>query len=373
MRNVTAALAVLGMAACGTSGPGVGSGAPGFDVTKTWPIASQDVELTAGGHKLGATIVAPTDPGPWPAVLLFAGSGPTDRDWNSQLMPGDNGSGKLLAEQLASKGIVVIRWDKSGTKKNHGPPPEELTLDSYRDEALAAYDAVHDRPDVRDYAIFLAGHSEGGIHATRLAQKLGDNVRGVIFLSAPGRSMATVMLEQLAGNYKSAHVDDAKAKAELAKIKQAFDDFLAGKPVDTEHVSDFSRVNQLLKVITAPETEKLSRPLFGFDPAVEAAKLPQRHFFVGGGGKDIQVDPKTDGGALRDALTGAGKTDVTYLVAPDMDHVLKYQDKSMADLRKDLMKTQESYNAADRTLDVGFADALAAWIAQRSNPTSGAE
>src|SRR5215831_823029 len=119
MRNVTAALATLAVAACGTSGPGVGAGAPPFDPSRTWPIASSDVELAVGARKVGATIVAPTAPGPWPAVLLLAGSGPTDRDWNSPLLPGDNGSGKLLAEALAAHGMVFFRNDKAGTEKNH--------------------------------------------------------------------------------------------------------------------------------------------------------------------------------------------------------------------------------------------------------------
>ncbi len=36
--------------------------------------------------------------------MMVADSGPTDRGWCSLLLPGKNGSGKLLAETLAGEG-----------------------------------------------------------------------------------------------------------------------------------------------------------------------------------------------------------------------------------------------------------------------------
>ena len=61
------------------------------------------------------TITAPLDEEVHPAVILLAGSGPTDRDWCSPLLPGTNGSGKLLAEALASRGFLTLRYDKLGS------------------------------------------------------------------------------------------------------------------------------------------------------------------------------------------------------------------------------------------------------------------
>ena len=45
-----------------------------------------------------ATLTVPTGNGPFPAVLMVAGSGPTDRNWNTPLIPGTNGSAALLAQ-----------------------------------------------------------------------------------------------------------------------------------------------------------------------------------------------------------------------------------------------------------------------------------
>src|ERR1051326_5117281 len=58
------------------------------------------------------TLVRPHGPGLFPAVVMVAGSGPTDRDWNSPLLPGTNGSARLIAEALAQAGIASLRSEE---------------------------------------------------------------------------------------------------------------------------------------------------------------------------------------------------------------------------------------------------------------------
>ena len=50
--------------------------------------------------------------------MFFAGSGPTDRDWTSPLLPGTNGSGAQLALALQARGVGSIRFDKVGSGVN---------------------------------------------------------------------------------------------------------------------------------------------------------------------------------------------------------------------------------------------------------------
>src|SRR5690349_16606315 len=133
-------------------------------------VEQEDVEINAGNHMFDGTITSPKAPGKWPAILIHAGSGPTDRDWNSMLLPAKNGSGALLATELSKHGAVVLRFDKLGTGKNVPATGEELTLDRYRDDAYAAFAFLKARPNVRTDAVFLVGHSEGGLHVTRLAE-----------------------------------------------------------------------------------------------------------------------------------------------------------------------------------------------------------
>jgi pimeloyl-ACP methyl ester carboxylesterase len=53
-----------------------------------WPVDSIEVH---------ASLTRPAGQGPFPAIVIVAGSGPTDRNWNTPLLPGSNDSG---AEQL---------------------------------------------------------------------------------------------------------------------------------------------------------------------------------------------------------------------------------------------------------------------------------
>src|SRR5437868_5892579 len=73
---------------------------------------SSEVTWLLGETSVSGTLFRPVGPGPFPAVVMVAGSGPTDRDWNSPLLPGTNGSARLLAEELAQAGIASLRYDK---------------------------------------------------------------------------------------------------------------------------------------------------------------------------------------------------------------------------------------------------------------------
>ena len=52
-----------------------------------------------------ATLTRPVGVGPFPAVIFVAGSGPTDRNWNTPMIPGTNGSGALLAQELTQQAL----------------------------------------------------------------------------------------------------------------------------------------------------------------------------------------------------------------------------------------------------------------------------
>jgi hypothetical protein len=67
---------------------------------------TSDLSWAIGPTIVCGTLVRPVGSGPLPAVVMVAGSGPTDRDWNSPMFPGTNGTAHLLAEALERKGIA---------------------------------------------------------------------------------------------------------------------------------------------------------------------------------------------------------------------------------------------------------------------------
>src|SRR5215213_4675733 len=67
--------------------------------TRLTPIVSEEVSFVASGRTIPGTLVHP-ESGAGPGLLLLAGSGPTDRDWNSPLLPG----------KTAARGSWPKRW-----------------------------------------------------------------------------------------------------------------------------------------------------------------------------------------------------------------------------------------------------------------------
>src|SRR5689334_10118442 len=104
------------------------------------------------------TLVRPSGAGPFPAVVMVAGSGPTDRDWNSPLLPGTNGSARLLAEALAQAGIASLRYDKraSGPHVRENMPAliGKLSMQSHVAELAGAVATLASQEDVRAGRIF---------------------------------------------------------------------------------------------------------------------------------------------------------------------------------------------------------------------------
>jgi hypothetical protein len=86
---------------------------------------SLEVNWQLDSITIDATLVRPPGPGPFSGVVMVAGSGPTDRDWNSPLLPGPSGSARLVAEVLGQASIASLRYDKRAS----GPRAmENLTL-----------------------------------------------------------------------------------------------------------------------------------------------------------------------------------------------------------------------------------------------------
>src|SRR5215470_3575560 len=119
---------------------------------------SSEVTWQLGETSVYGTVVRPVGPGPFPAVVMVAGSGPTDRDWNSPLLPGSNGSARLLAEALAGAGIASLRYDKRGS----GPHAREniplligkVSMQSFADELAGAVRVMASQNYVRPDRIF---------------------------------------------------------------------------------------------------------------------------------------------------------------------------------------------------------------------------
>jgi pimeloyl-ACP methyl ester carboxylesterase len=127
--------------------------------------------LDAAAGKLAGTLLMPKAAGPVPLAVIIPGSGPTDRNGNSPLIPGANNSLKLLAEGLAAHGIASLRYDKRGVGASAASNIKEadLRFSNSADDAAAWVDRL--RQDPRFSTITIIGHSEGSLVGMLAAQK----------------------------------------------------------------------------------------------------------------------------------------------------------------------------------------------------------
>jgi len=90
------------------------------------------VSLHAGFDSVYGTLVIPNHFTTGKTLLIISGSGPTDRNGNSILLPKKNDCFLKMSHQLAEQGIASLRFDKRGVgaSKKAMKKEEDLTIDT---------------------------------------------------------------------------------------------------------------------------------------------------------------------------------------------------------------------------------------------------
>jgi pimeloyl-ACP methyl ester carboxylesterase len=181
--------------------------------------AGEAVEIAVPGGKVAGTLLMPAAAtGKVPAVLIIAGSGPTDRDGNSAQLPGKNNSLRLLAEALAAEGIASVRYDKRGIGESKVPGLKEadLRFETFAQDAASWVSFL--RNDPRFSTLTVIGHSEGsliGMLAARAAR-----ADGFVSVSGPAQRPSDLLRQQM-GPQLASMPDIAKAnEAALASLEK---------------------------------------------------------------------------------------------------------------------------------------------------------
>jgi hypothetical protein len=319
---------------------------------------SLDITWSMGETTVYGTVVRPFGPGPFPAVVMVAGSGPTDRDWNSPLLPGSNGSARLLAEELARAGIASLRYDKRGI----GPHAREtlplligkVSMQSFADEVAGAVRALASQEYVSPGRIFALANSEGTLHALNYHLHNPEiPFAGLVLTGPPGRAVGTVGRSQLAA--QAARIPNGDAL--LALYDAAIARFLAEEPIAPDPALP-EGVQMLLKSLETPANLPFARELWTADaaPLLRQVDVPVLIII---GKKDLQIDWQADGEKLMQAA--AGRKDVGFLFPENANHVLKEELRPRSELVP--AEIAESYNGPNTRLDSQALASIRAWLA----------
>jgi pimeloyl-ACP methyl ester carboxylesterase len=334
------------------------SAIPTTSTSGSLPIISEYVSWQIGDTIVAATVTRPDDKAVHPAVVLVAGSGPTDRDWNSPLLPGTNGSARLLAEELVKNGYVTIRYDKRvagpNAEKNLPLLVGKLSMKSHVDELAGAVNKLLDRSDVNSDRIFILANSEGTMHALNYQLSREPKFAGLILQGMPGYTIADTMRAQIEPQVAAL----PNAQEIMAGYDKLMADFLADRPFVADPVLP-EVLNSMLQGLWAPMNLPFMRELLTLNPASLLGKVTEPTLVMIGQ-KDIQTDYQRDGMPLEAAAKG--HDNVSFVYPENADHVLKYETRP----RQSLTPAEVQYNSSDRVLDADALKIIIEWLGQNN-------
>jgi pimeloyl-ACP methyl ester carboxylesterase len=237
-----------------------------------WPaVKSVPVSIKISTGVLHGTLLVPAGEPPFPAALIIAGSGPTDRDGNSGLIPGQNNSLKMLAEALAARGVATLRYDKRGIGQSRMPGVSESSFrfDHFVADAAAWVKLL--KSDKQFKRVVVIGHSQGSLVGMLAARRAGADA--LVSLAGIGRPAWQVFLDQLRPKLR---LD------QLAVVTTVLEDLRQGRK--TTVPGQYPGLAGLFR----PSVQPFLISWFKYQPARELARL-QIPVLIVGGTTDIQV------------------------------------------------------------------------------------
>ncbi len=322
---------------------------------------NEDIVITRPGYTLPSTIALAASDGAAPCVVFFAGSGPTDRDWTSPLLPGRNGSGAQLALALQSRGVGSIRFDKVGSGVNmpRSVAPADLkmldvlSLAHYVDEATAAFDELAKRD--RCGRIFLLGHSEGSIHASSaaIAKQADPRFGGLISLSGPSRSLLETAIEQIRAMRIKAGADGAVVDTALGNFRAA----MLAPDAPAPDLSALPEAAGLWQATHDPLQQKVARELILAEPLAALHAYRARALVVSAA-NDAQV-PGPDADRIFAAL-GSDPKDKSRVTIANANHVYKSEARAPSMISQG--EIVAGYTDDNHALADGLVDAIVGFV-----------
>ena len=261
------------------------------------PDSFREREVTGGEGewKLPGTLTVPAGNGPFAAIVLVHDAGPLDRDETV----GGTKVFKDLAEGLASRGIVVLRYEKRARQYSarmagmSGNTVSEETVD----DAVAAAALLRTQKEVNPQRVNALGHGLGGFVAPRIAEDDGK-LAGLVVLAGQVRPVEDLMVER-SENRGATGKDLESVKMLAARVK-------ALEPAD----------HDAPPILGMPVSYLLD--LKGYDPAAQAKKLTIPMLILQGE-RDFQSTMKDF--ALWKAALSARKY-VQFHIYPALNHLM---------------------------------------------------
>ena len=305
---------------------------------KPYPYYSEDLtfENANAGITLAGTLTLPKKEGKFPAVILISGSGPQNRD--SEIL--GHKPFLVISDYLTKNGIAVLRFDDRGTGKSKGNFYKATSVD-FASDVESAVNYLLTREEIIKSKIGLIGHSEGGLIAPMVAVNSKD-VSFIVLLAGTGISGDQLLLLQqvLMGRAMGASEENLQRNKKF--FEGAFQ--LITNSVDKDTLKKALKVYAKKMAMESPSKET-ERPLGVTDEQINNMNLsslltPWMQYFLKydpskvlekvkcpvlaiNGSKDLQVPPKENLTAIKNALAKGGNKQITIQEIPNLNHLFQ--------------------------------------------------
>ncbi len=265
-----------------------------------------------------------------PVVLIISGTGPIDRNGNSEKLRISSNAYKLLAGDLAKGGIASFRYDKRMVGQSHagGDKEDNLRFDDYVDDAIGVINSL--KEDKRFSKIIVLGHAEGALVGMLAAADTEDASNAYISIDGVGRHADVYLKEQM--------------KSQAAYISDGFN-----KIMDSLRVGSVQKkVDISLYQYIRPNIQNYLISWIRFDPTDEIRNV-KKPILIIQGTSDLQI-PVIDGDKLK-----RSKSSATYTVLRGMNYVFR-------DAPVDKEKNLATYNQPELPLKPELVTAIVDFV-----------
>ena len=303
---------------------------------KPYSYYSEDVNFqnTKANITLAGTLTLPKKEGVFPVVILISGSGPQNRD--EELV--GHKPFLIISDYLTKNGIAVLRYDDRGVGQSKGDFKTATSAD-FATDVESAITYLKTRKEINKKKIGLVGHSEGGLIAPMVASKSKD-VSFIVLLAGTGipGDKLLVLQQELIARANGASEEDIKksvqANAKLFEIVVKSTDNQKLKADLTSKISELMANDTTAEIPNGMTKEQfitlqvnqISSPWMEYfmkynpAPTLEKVKCP---VLAVNGAKDLQVPPKENLNAIKNALAKGGNKNVTIMEFPDLNHLFQ--------------------------------------------------
>lgn len=262
-------------------------------------VSEEPIVLKTKTGDIFGSLKAPISKTPVPIAIIIAGSGPTDRNGNSQLTQND--AYKMLSDELFYSGIATLCFDKRGIAASQSAMKEEsdIRFENYIEDVKEWIDLLSN--DKRFSNIIIIGHSEGSLIGM-IAAENNPKVTKYISIAGMGVPFDVILKEQL--------------EKQLAGQPQATKDLIFSYLDKLKQGETISNVPPTLNALFRPSVQPYMISVMKYNPQEEIAKLTIPTLIIQGT-TDIQV-PIEHANLLSVANPKAQK-----VIIENMNHVLK--------------------------------------------------